>query len=69
MTIGTKVAPDVRERELDHGASHAALSRVRKFTNIGLKNGIAKKRLCQVIKKMQNQKGELLKKNGWMCCA
>ena len=53
MTIRGKVVIDLGSRELSHGASYVALSRVTKFTNIGLKKGITMNRLCQSIKKQK----------------
>ena len=49
---------DLGDREMAHGISYVALSRVRKFTNIGLKNGITKNRLCRIIKKQAKMKKE-----------
>ena len=53
MTIRGKVVIDLGSRELWHGVSYVALSRVRKFTNIGLKKGITMNRLCQSKKKQK----------------
>ena len=59
MTIKGKVVIDLGPRELWHGVSYVALSRVTKFTNIGLKKGIAMNRLCKSIKKQKKIKGRL----------
>ena len=56
MTIKGKVVIDLGPREMWHGASHVALSRVTKFTNIGLKKGMTMNRLCQSIKKKSKGK-------------
>ena len=55
---------DLGDREMAHGISYVALSKVRKFTNIGLKNGITKNRLCRVIKKQAKIKKRIERKNG-----
>ena len=59
MTIRGKVVIDLGSRELWHGVSYVALSRVTKFTNIGLKKGITKNRLCKSIKNQKQVKGRI----------
>ena len=61
ITIRGKVVIGIGSRELWHGVSHVALSRVTKFANIGLKKGITMKKLCQSIKKQKKVKGRLAK--------
>ena len=48
MTIPTKVVVSLTDREREHNLSYVALSRVTKFTNLGIKDmeGLSKNRLC-----------------------
>ena len=49
MSIGKNLVVNIGDKELDHGSTYVALSRVTKFIFIGLKNGISKNRLCKII--------------------
>ena len=59
MTIKGKVVIDLGSHEMWHSVWHVALSRMTKFTNIGLKKEIARNRLCRSIKKHNKTKGRL----------
>ena len=59
MTVKGKTVIDLGSREIWHGVSHVSLSRVTKFTNIGLKKGITMNILCRSIKKHKKLKGRL----------
>ena len=51
MTIPTKVVVSLMNKEREYGLTHIALSRVTKFSNLGIKDteGISKNRLCRKI--------------------
>ena len=49
MLISKNLVVNIGDKELDHGSTYVALSRVTKFMFIGLKNGISKNRLCKII--------------------
>ena len=51
MIIPTKVVVSLIDREREHGLSYVVLSRVTKFTNLGIKDmkGLSKNRLCSKI--------------------
>ena len=49
MSIGKNLVVNIGDKELDHGSTYVALSRVTKFIFIGLKNGISKNRLYKII--------------------
>jgi len=52
MTISNKVVVSLTDREKEHGLTYVALSRVTKFSNLGIKDteGISKNRLCRKIR-------------------
>ena len=56
MTIPGKMVANLTNKEAEHGLTHAMFSRVRKFSDIGLKDGIALHRLCHVIRKQSKMK-------------
>ena len=51
MIIKNKVVVSLTDREKEHGLTYVALSRVTKFSNLGIKDteGISKNRLCRKI--------------------
>ena len=53
MTIPTKVVVSLTDKEREHGLTYVALSRVTKFSNLGIKDteGLSKHRLCTKIRK------------------
>ena len=53
MTIPTKVVVSLTDKEKEHGLTYVALSRVTRFTNLGIKDteGLSKNRLCRKIRK------------------
>ena len=57
MTIKGKVVIDLGPREMWHGVSHVALSRVTKFANVGLKKGITLTEYVNKLKKHKKVKG------------
>ena len=65
MTILTKVAVSLTDREREHGLSHVALSRVTKFTNLEIKDteGLSKNRLCAKICKHPKMSKRLEEEN------
>ena len=50
MTIKSKIVVTLTDREKEHGLKYVALSRVTKFSDIGIYDRIAKQRLCSAIK-------------------
>ena len=53
MTISTKVVMSLTDKEREYNLTYIALSRVTKFTNLGIKDmeGLSKNRLCTKIHK------------------
>ena len=49
MTIRGKIVVYLGKKEAEHGITYVILSRVRKFLDIGIKDGISKSRLCEAI--------------------
>ena len=51
MTIKNKAVVSLTDREKEHGLTYVALSRVTKFSNLGIKDiqGLSKNRLCRKI--------------------
>ena len=58
MTIPTKVVVSLTDKEREHGLTYVALSRVTKFSNLGIKDteGLSKHRLCTKIRKHPKMK-------------
>ena len=56
MTIPRSIVVHLDKTEADHGITYVMFSRVRKFSDIGIKDGIDKKRLCDVIRKQGKMK-------------
>ena len=56
MSISKNLVMNIGDKELDHGSTYVALSRVTKFMFIGLKNGISKNRLCKIIARHKKMK-------------
>ena len=51
QTIRGKVVVSLTSSEKEHGLMYVALSHVTKFSNIGIKDGIDKNRLCTKIRR------------------
>ena len=51
QTIRGKVSISLGRGEKEHGLSYVAMSRVTKFSDIGIYDGITANRLCRSIKK------------------
>ena len=56
MTIKSKIVVTLTDREKEHGLTYVALSRVTRFTDIGIYDGITKQRLCSAIKKQSKMR-------------
>ena len=56
MSIDNNLVVNLGDKEMDHGLTYVALSRVTKFKFIGLKNGITKNRLCKNIARHKKMK-------------
>ena len=65
MTIPTKVVASLADIEIEYGLSRIALSRVTKFTNLGIKDmeGLSKNRLCAKIRKHPKMSKRLEEEN------
>ena len=59
MTIRDKIVAYLGKKEAEHGITYVMLSRVRKFLDIGIKDGIGKSRLCEAIRKQGKIKRQL----------
>ena len=46
MTTMNEIIAELTNTEQEHGGAHVALSRVQRFSDIGIKDGINKNRLC-----------------------
>ena len=51
MTIKGKIVAYLSTHEAEHGVTHVMFSRVCKLSDIGLKDGIQRSRLCEAIRK------------------
>ena len=53
MTTLCKVVVSLKDREKEYGLTYVALSRVKKFSNFGIKEteGVSKNRFCKKIRK------------------
>ena len=56
MTIRGKIIAYLGKKEAKYGITYVMLSRVRKFSDIGIKDGISKSRLCEAIQKQGKMK-------------
>ena len=59
MTIRGKIVAYLGKKEAEHGITYAMLSRVQKFSDIGIKDGISKSRLYEAIRKQGKMKRRL----------
>ena len=59
MTIRGKIVAYLGKKEAEHGITYVMLSRVQKFSDIGIKDGISKSRLCKTIQKQGKIKRQL----------
>ena len=61
MTIHTKVVVCLTDKECEHRQTYIALSRVIKFSNLGIKDteGLSKNRLCKKIRNHPKMKKRL----------
>ena len=64
MTIPTKVVVSLIDKEREYGLIHVALSKVTKFSNLGIKDteGISKNRLCRKTRNHPKIKNDYWKK-------
>ena len=65
MTIPTKVVVSLMDKEREYRLIHIALSKVTKFSNLGIKDteGISKNRLCRKIRNYSKIKKQLLEED------
>ena len=56
MTIPRSIVVHLGKTEADHGITCVMFSRVRKFSDIGTKDGIDKQRLCEATRKQGKMK-------------
>ena len=47
----SKYSVKLGDKEMDHGLTHVAISRAKKFSDIGFVDGITEDRLCSKVKK------------------
>ena len=60
MTITGKIVAELTKTEQEYGATYITLSRVQRFSDIGIKDGINKNRLCDKIRKHKKVKSRIL---------
>ena len=61
-TIKSKIVVTLTDREKERGLTHVALSRVTKFSDIGIYDKITMQRLCSVIKNQSKMRKRMEKK-------
>ena len=59
MTIRNKIIAYLTTKEADHEITYIMLSYVYKFSNIRIKDGVEKYRLCEIIRKQSKMKRHL----------
>ena len=59
QTMKSKYSARLGDKEMDHGLTYVALSRARKFSDIGLIDGITEDRLCRKVKLQAKMKPRL----------
>ena len=57
----TKIVSEMTNKEMEHGSSCVTMSRVKRFTDIGIKDGIEKNHLlCVKIRKQKRMEKRML---------